>query len=92
MVTSFNRIAAGYYEPNDDMGQLLTLMVFGDMVASDADNMQQPQRQPQQGTAGRSTTVTRYRVAQHSDDDEVELECDIKSSIYHVYGHGTYEP
>jgi len=65
------------------MGQLLTLMVFGDMVAADADNTQQPQRQPQQSTAGRSTEVTQYRVRQHDDDDEVEYDDDDEGSSAH---------
>jgi len=51
------------------MGQLLTLMVFGDMVATDADNTQQQRRQSQQSTAGNSSSCTQYRAAPHHDDD-----------------------
>ena len=65
------------------MGQLLTLMVFGDMITADADNKEQPQRQPQQSTAGRSTEVTRYRMAQHDDDDEIEFEGDLGTTGAH---------
>jgi len=51
------------------MGQLLTLMVFGDMVASGADNTQQQLRQLQQSAAGNSSSCTQYRTARHDDDD-----------------------
>jgi len=53
------------------MGQLLTLMVFGDMVgvAADADNTQRQRQQSRQSTAGNSSSCTQYRTAQHDDDD-----------------------
>jgi len=55
------------------MGQLLTLMVFGDMVASGADNTQQQRRQSQRSTAGNGSSSTQYRTAD-DDDDDFELE------------------
>ena len=80
MVISLNCLTVDYYKLYDNMGQLLTLMVFGDMVTSDADNTRHLQRQSQQSTAERSAAVTRYRAAEHSDDDEVEFEEDEERS------------
>ena len=67
VVISINRITVDYYEPNYSMGQLLTLMVFGDTITIDnADDMQQSQ---QLSTAGRSAKDTRYHAARRNDGD-----------------------
>jgi len=57
------------------MDQLPTLMVSGDMDATNADNTQQQRGRSQQSTAGKSSSCTQYRTA-HYDDDDIELEED----------------
>jgi len=57
------------------MGQLLTIMVLGDMVAADADNTQQQRRQSRQSTAGNSSSCTQYRTA-HQDEDDTDSDED----------------
>jgi len=66
------------------MGQLLTLMVFGDVVASGADNTQQQRRQSQQSTAGNSSSCTQYRTARHDDDDIDSEEDEGRSSAHYT--------
>jgi len=52
------------------MGQLLTLMVLGDMVAANAEDNQQ-QRQPmEQSAAGNSSTCAQYRTAHNGDEED----------------------
>jgi len=57
------------------MDQLPTLMVPGDVDASDADNTLQQHQQPRKSTAGNSSSSTQYRMA-HYDDDDIESEED----------------
>ena len=70
------------------MGQLLTLMVFGDMVAANADNTQQQRRQSQQSTAENSSSCTQYRTAHHDDDDIKSEQDEGRSSAHYTQPTG----
>jgi len=89
VVISISCITVAYYESEYDMGQLLTLMVFGDMITvDDADATQQPS---QQSTAGRSVKGAQYRAA-HQDSGDFEEEDEQGALIPEPTGQGTHDP
>jgi len=57
------------------MGQLLTLMVLGDMVAANADGNQRQQHVEQSAT-GNSSTCAQYRTAHDDEGDDIDWETD----------------
>ena len=56
------------------MGQLLSLMVLGDMVAANADGNQQ--QQVEQNAAGNSSICAQYRTAHGDGGDDIDWETD----------------
>ena len=89
MVISINRIGVGYYKPDYNMGQLLTLMVFGDtLTVDDADDMQQSSHQ---STAGRGVNDARY-CAVHREDEDFEEGDEQGALIPEPTGQGTDDP
>ena len=58
------------------MGQLLSLMVLGDIVAADANAGSERQQQMEQSAAGNSSSRTQYRTAHDDEGDDWETDSD----------------